>query len=99
MAFRPAVWAGNSPIKQDGASLVKPTQTQWEREPMSIPAACGWSTAALRRERPLCDGGLRSWPWPVFGDGGRLGGGPEPELAGRWQTRRRLVGLGWKVSS
>jgi hypothetical protein len=39
MAFRPAVWAGNSRIRQEAASAVKPTQTQCEREPMSMPAA------------------------------------------------------------
>ena len=44
MAFRPAVCAGNSRIRQKAASVVKPTQTQWEREPMSMPAACGCCT-------------------------------------------------------
>ena len=44
MAFRPAVWAGNSRIEQDTASVAKPTQTQCEREPMSMPAACGCCT-------------------------------------------------------
>ena len=39
MAFRPSVWAGNSRVRQESASVAKPTQTQWEREPMSMPAA------------------------------------------------------------
>ena len=26
-------------IKQESAAVAKPTQTQWEREPMSMPAA------------------------------------------------------------
>ena len=54
MAFRPAVWAGNSRIEQEAASVVKPTQTQWEREPMSMPAACGCCTgrASTRAASP-----------------------------------------------
>jgi len=57
MAFSPAVWAGNSRIRQEAASVVKPTQTQCEREPMSMPAACGcctgrastWAASRCRR--------------------------------------------------
>ena len=44
MAFRPSVWAGNSRVKPESASVAKPTQTQWEREPMSMPQAWGRST-------------------------------------------------------
>ena len=46
MACRPAVWAGNSWIKQEAASVAKPTQTQWERGPMSMPAAWGCCTGS-----------------------------------------------------
>src|SRR5215831_14502259 len=65
--------AGNSRIKQEAASVVKPTQTQWERLPMSMPAACGcctgsastWAASRCRRASLLTLARVlrRRWAW------------------------------------
>src|SRR5262249_56234767 len=82
--FGPAVCAGNSWIKQEAASLAKPTQTQWEREPMSMPAACGcctgrastWAASRCRRASLLT---LARVLRRLYGRrGGRARGGPRP---------------------
>src|SRR5215213_8472989 len=87
MAFRPAVWAGSSRIKQEATSVVKPTQTQWEREPMSMPAAWGcctgrastWAASLCRRASLLTLARalrrLWAWRWAWAWAGRPLGGG------------------------
>src|SRR5262245_37921630 len=48
--FQASRMGRNSRIKPALASVLKPTQTQWEREPTSMPAACG-----------CCTGSASSW--------------------------------------